>query len=721
MESEMANEDDARRQVETYLRSLGLPASSIATEVVTNRGQHADFVVYRNDKKPLAVIEVKAPSKDYPHSKDSKLRFHPYVRQAQLLANDLNVAYYLLSDGLSFFWFQTDSSGWPALIDEPIGEAVSEVIQERLSKAELVRVLQTFQEFMFWRGGSTRPEEIAVVILAKLLSETGDNRLAASLKDSRQNQFSFPWLVDSGLDRLFSEIASPRAAEQKLAQAFELIEDTEFLQADPKVALSALDATLLDPRRDFGPWRISRWLADFMVRLANISDKDTMLDLSASYGDVLAATCLRFPKASLWGITSYPLAALWIRIQQLILHNNKDLVRLGEPIPRATMEKGAIPRPTRIISAPSFGTKIEHRDPKSALSNSGVRNVEDLYLELALDWVSPNGRVVMLVPEGLLFTEGKRIVTRQMLLSQACLRAVISLAPGLLSANSLLKSSVLVFEKRRPNQNTSTFFGLVEHFDEPDTFDAQQLGQVNQILEEFVRYETGAQPLLSRRARVVASTLVDSADLTFSHYFSDSIDKSTRFPIYRLEEVAIEVRRGARIPLSDSGEIPVIGPAAIRQMQLDASSSRKANRLEVPPNAPTVVEGDTLLNIIGTHLGEAALATTDVAGFKISSHVVMLRPNPAKVLPEYLPIALNSDHVKKQFVELQSGAVIRGLPLKRLRSITIPIPDLSTQNQIISAVEKARSRVKETKTQLELFESELARLVATVAEEGVQE
>jgi hypothetical protein len=389
------------------------------------------------------------------------------------------------------------------------------------------------------------------------------------------------------------------------------------------------------------------------------------------------------------------------------------------------MVSNLISSPSCIITAPSFGARVEDEDERSRLSWAGVHQVEDLILELALDWVAPDGRVVMLVPEGLLLSGGKRMLTRQVLINQSCLRGVISLAPGLLSSASVLKSSVLIFDKKVPG-TASTFMASLDAFSHQDTFDSREISVVRDVLEGFWRCEDDSTLGLEssgEKSRVLQFNELDVNDLTVAHYLSGTLEnkQNSPYPAFSLEKLSKKLIRGKTLRLREYGETPVIGPAMIRSLELDKASIKYASEFELPMNAPTVDSGDVLLNLIGTHLGEAALVTSDFAGSYISGHVALVRPDLSLVDSEYLAIALNSQHAKRQIAQLFTGALIRGLPLNRLKKLTVPIPDLKTQEQIVAAVNRAKAKLDEAKRKVTSLEEKYLGLVDAVTSEGVLE
>jgi hypothetical protein len=713
----MSTETNAEQQIITYLMRLGFPDWSIRSEVRTRRGQRADFVIYRQDNRPLAVVEMKSYDRDYPERDEPKLRFHPYVRQVQVVADQLRAPYYLLTNGDLFLWFTTDRSGWPRLLDEPITpELVFESGQYRLSKENLVRALQEFQSFLFWKAGMARSEETAILILAKLMSETGDDNLKQILLGSSDDQaqlslFHPPQI----LSNLLSQLIQRDKDTKHLAEAFHLLQEISFRDADPKDVLRAFDETLLNPQMTQDRLRVSRWLADFMVRLARIEEGDIVLDLCSSYGDVLAAAKLHTNETSLWGITDLQRPAVWAQIQQLVLGNRKQSLLLGDRLPYDIWRSKKVPQPNCVVTAPSFGGKINGDGGGSFLYRSGIRQIEDLYAELALEWVAPQGRVVMLIPESLLSAGGKRAITRDMLIYGARLRAVISLASGLLSPYSALKSSILVFDKEKPPESYEVFMSRIEKFEEEDTLDSREIPDLRRVLEQFSRWEEESLVEISENTRIVKTSDVDFGNLTVTNYLHEALDQKQKstFPLVSLQEVSEEIRRGVTIKLRKYGDVPVVGPAAIRSLRLTQSGIRKTSSVDLPRNAPMVEAGDVVINIIGDHLGEAALVDPSVAGSYISGHVALVRPNKSIIQPEYLAIALNGEHVQRQIAQLFTDSLIKGLPLKKITKITIPLPSPHVQQEIIKIVNRAHSALDNAKKALSTLETKFSDLVWT--------
>ena len=190
----MQREITAIQNVRKYLINLGYPEVQIISNVRVDKKQDTDFSIYRkeldlvvyNENSAWLVVEVKS-NIDFSVKDVTELRYNPYVRQLQSYARALNAPYYLLSNGDNYLWFTTDNSGRPQIVENPIlpSDLKSEVSSNKLL---LTKVLREFKNILLQNKFTIDiGYEASTIILAKLLSEHGDNFLEYSI--SNQNSY----------------------------------------------------------------------------------------------------------------------------------------------------------------------------------------------------------------------------------------------------------------------------------------------------------------------------------------------------------------------------------------------------------------------------------------------------------------------------------------------------------------------------------------------------
>jgi restriction endonuclease S subunit len=176
-----------------------------------------------------------------------------------------------------------------------------------------------------------------------------------------------------------------------------------------------------------------------------------------------------------------------------------------------------------------------------------------------------------------------------------------------------------------------------------------------------------------------------------------------------LESIA-EVTKGGAIRRDDAGDIPFIGPGAIRPLDVELVPDDRTNEAEIGrfPKA-TASEGDIVVNGLSTYIAAAALI--EEGGHPINRHVFRIRADRTRVLPAYLAIAINSRYVRDSLRNDASGSIMKMLTLPMLRKTLIPLPPLSVQMEIMQRVSAAKGERDIAADSLRLRERALSALV----------
>jgi hypothetical protein len=680
-----------------YLSELGYPIAQIAPEVQVGKEGIADLVVYNSDGQPWIVVfkSLKNISAlDEPH----QLRFNPYVRQLQVYAHATGAPYYLLTDGQKFEWLTTDIFGRPRLLTEPVtlpkGDGINNL---SFSKESILIALKNVKNLFLRQSKFLQNNTLAVIILAKFLDEQGDHQLKRALT-SEGATYEHPVLLRS------LDLSMETWDREYLEKALEILDSVSFSLAQPQDLISAIDEIFLSSRRNH-EIRPARWLSDFLVRLSYPSSNSQILDIYSGYGDILGAALMlqkQSSPASVVAIGSDPETILWAQVQQLILGRKEGRILFQDPLNLNSMELQNIIKPTHIVTAPSFGRRLDSSKLASEIFSTGSHQIEDLLLELGVRWIEPEGRIVMLVPESLLFDAGKRKAVRKFILARTQITAVISLASGALLPFSSIKSSILVLDKKSDLEVPDVFMSHIDVLPVRDTFDSREIPELFKVLEAFKQWDEERKLTGDSIHWTIPIHDIDIDNLTVNRYkpISSANDEhpESLYPTVHIKDVARLVKRGASIRLEELGELLVIGPACIRPMILDIGSAGRTVQEKIPSNSLTVKIDDVVLNNVGTYLGAAAVVK-EANGSYISQHVILIRPDSSIILSDYLAAALNSAYVKQQIEKVATGSIMPSLSLKGLDEIKIPLPNLETQQRIVSKINNEYSAFIHAKKQ----------------------
>lgn len=118
-----------------------------------------------------------------------------------------------------------------------------------------------------------------------------------------------------------------------------------------------------------------------------------------------------------------------------------------------------------------------------------------------------------------------------------------------------------------------------------------------------------------------------------------------------------------------------------------------------------ILKGDVFItpsSEILDEIGYSATAIEDIEGAVYSYHIMRLRIYDKEILhPEYLAYLFSSDSVRKQIRIKAQGITRFGLTLPRWKSIQIPLPPLSVQQEIVRILGKFTQLEVELEAELE--------------------
>jgi type I restriction enzyme S subunit len=96
--------------------------------------------------------------------------------------------------------------------------------------------------------------------------------------------------------------------------------------------------------------------------------------------------------------------------------------------------------------------------------------------------------------------------------------------------------------------------------------------------------------------------------------------------------------------------------------------------------------GDVLLTKDGANTGNVTLNTIREP-FSLLSSVCLIKTDQEKLLPSFLKYYIQSKHGFQQITGKMTGAAIKRIILKTIKSATIPLPDLSSQHQLVAKMD----------------------------------
>ncbi|RXQ97415.1 restriction endonuclease subunit M/S [Ancylomarina salipaludis] len=348
-----------------------------------------------------------------------------------------------------------------------------------------------------------------------------------------------------------------------------------------------------------------------------------------------------------------------------------------------------------ILANPPFMSPKGGIKPHSKFSIQSKRS-EVLFVDYMADHLTPNGRTMVIVPEGVIFQAGTAYKSlRKKLVEENYLIGVISLPSGIFNPYSGVKTSILWFDRSLAKKTDKILFLKVEN----DGFDlgaqrrpiklndlpgiAQIIKSYKQALiedKEFILEEK--EGLLVEKAKIAED---GEYNLNGGRYRSKAKIQSS-FKIVEIGEICSLISGGTpskkESKFWENGDFPwisskfiddkgnITGFDLITRCAIDESSTK------VAPKGSTVV-------ITRVSVGKTAFAQFDCA---INQDLTALVVKDKNVIhEEYLYLV--SSKIASIVEANAEGIGVKGVTRKFLEKIQIPLPPLNIQEEIIEEIQ----------------------------------
>ena len=137
--------------------------------------------------------------------------------------------------------------------------------------------------------------------------------------------------------------------------------------------------------------------------------------------------------------------------------------------------------------------------------------------------------------------------------------------------------------------------------------------------------------------------------------------------------------------------------------------------------------GDVLLTKDGANTGNVAVNTLDEP-FSLLSSVCLLKPDPTKLLSAFLSYYIRSKEGFEQITGQMTGAAIKRIILKTIKSSRMPLPSLTEQERVVMILDEAFAAIATATANAEknlanarkIFESELNAVLCSTGNEWIE-
>ena len=142
-----------------------------------------------------------------------------------------------------------------------------------------------------------------------------------------------------------------------------------------------------------------------------------------------------------------------------------------------------------------------------------------------------------------------------------------------------------------------------------------------------------------------------------------------------------------------AGGVPYIRPTEMGAGELAPESMRRTSvDIAKRYDRSKLACNDVLLSIVGT-IGKVKVVPQSLSGANITQSSCRIRPDKARILPNYLAYFLRSPLAVRQYDDFRLGTAVPRLNLEDVRRLSIPVPSIDAQADIIRRVETAFAEI----------------------------
>jgi len=345
-----------------------------------------------------------------------------------------------------------------------------------------------------------------------------------------------------------------------------------------------------------------------------------------------------------------------------------------------------------VLANPPFMSPKGGIRPHKKFTISSNRS-EVLFVDYIAEHLNPNGKAGIIVPEGIIFQSGTAYKDLRKMLVENHLYAVVSLPAGVFNPYSGVKTSILLMDKEVAKKREEILFIKIDNDGynlgaQRNAVKGGQLEEAIKLAHKFV--ETG------KFEETAIAHLVPKADIAKNGDFNLSGERykiqavlNSNFELVLIVNLFETIRNGRNVEQFDEpGKYRVTRIQTISDGTVNLEKTKWTND-EVPEDY-FMEEGDILLSHINSieHLAKSAIFTGINEKVVHGTNLIRFKPNKSKVMPEFISFIYKSQKFIDTAKTFAQKAVNQAsLRVGDLKSIQIPLPPLSIQEEIVAEIE----------------------------------
>lgn len=457
-------------------------------------------------------------------------------------------------------------------------------------------------------------------------------------------------------------------------------------------ALAYFITTMTPSTKGYAEWMTPASISKLALELEKTKAEGDVADICCGSGAFLCTVASICNAKSLSGADRSISAVCIAKMKASVSQKANFKIEQGDAMLSKILDKSSF---DMVFIDPPYGASIEHQYVQ--LSNGEVRldfvpaafppigkrsTSEWLWLLKGLDMLKPDGKAIIVMPQGRLFSRSQEVQNRRYLVDAGLVETVITL-PLALHEGTGIPLALLVLNKGGRVGNNIRLIDASKVF--------TKMPRCNILSDEQIREIAAAEPKEGFCAVVSAEEV---AKHDYSLYPPEYLSKPVDIPHpVRLSEILLSVGRGIFINREELHELTKSSSERTGEAECRLVSFSNIRDGEIDDNLTVigsdvrrfsryvVNDGDVVIGQFASPFKAAVAHPSENTILVASTNIYVLKVDQSKCDPIYLQAYLCSAMGQTQIAGATAGVAIQRITTEGLASLRVPLLPLAQQRE----------------------------------------
>ncbi|WP_116787003.1 N-6 DNA methylase [Flavobacterium psychrotrophum] len=519
---------------------------------------------------------------------------------------------------------------------------------------------------------------------------------------------------------IFKNAYLPYRDPETLKMFLKTISEFEYTHSEKLGDAFEYLLSVMGSQGDAGQFRTPRHIIDFLVAAVNPCKTDTILDPACGTAGFLISAFKHIKEQNNNILTPDEQKKL---VKNFVGYDiSPDMVRLslvnlylhGFPEPHV-FEYDTLSSEERwdetfdvVLANPPFMSPKGGIRPHKKFGISSNRS-EVLFVDYIAEHLNPKGRAGIIVPEGIIFQSGTAYKALRKMLVDKFLYAVVSLPAGVFNPYSGVKTSILLMDADLAKKTKDVLFVKIDNDgyglgSQRNAVKGGQLEAAIEIIKTFRENSLNAKSFENTTlAQAVSKTEIGkSGDYNLSGerykkiFFSDST-----FPMVKLSDESIFKIISGGTPSSEieefwNGTINWATLADLPSSEMISTiteTKRKITQSGLKNSSAKILPCNSILVSTRATIGRIAINKVECSTNQGFKNIIINDFNKANIYY----VALMMTKLVDKMNSMATGGTFKELSTTSFRTLEIPLPPLTVQEEIVAEIEIYQNEIERQK------------------------